>query len=87
ALALRKVRKSRGLQLQEISLRTKISLKNLRSIESGGYDGLPPIVYLKGYLVEYAKCLRLHPSHVTRDFLEAAARADRGESGASGKYE
>jgi hypothetical protein len=74
AEALRKIRESRGLGLQEISVRTKISRKNLRNIESGDYGALPPTVYLKGYLAQYAQCLRLKPAEVIQDFLEAVAK-------------
>ncbi len=74
AEALRKIRESRGLGLQEISVRTKISQKNLRNIESGDYEALPPTVYLKGYLAQYAQCLRLKPAEVIQDFREAVAK-------------
>lgn len=83
AEALRKIRESRGLGLQEISVRTKISRKNLRNIESGDYEALPPNVYLKGYLTQYAQCLHLKPAEVIQDFLEAVAKG----KGADGKHE
>ena len=83
AQALRKIRESRGLGLEEISVRTKISRKNLRNIESGDYEALPPNVYLKGYLAQYAQCLRLKPAEVIKDFLEAVARG----KGLNGKHE
>ncbi len=83
AEALRKIRKSRGLALQEISVRTKISQKNLRNIESGNNEALPPNVYLKGYLAMYAQCLRLKPAEVIHDFIEAVAKG----KGPDGKNE
>jgi len=78
AHALERIRKSRGLSLEEIAAQTKISLKNLRLIESGDYTQLPPVVYLRGYLTQYAQCLRLSPSDVLADYLEVAGEAAGG---------
>lgn len=85
--ALHQIRESRGLNLEEIVKQTKISLKNLRLIESGDYDELPSVVYLRGYLTQYAKCLRLSPADVLADYLEAIGEASGGKGGKLGKHE
>jgi curved DNA-binding protein CbpA len=67
--ALRKIREALGLDLGEISTRTKVSRTNLDFIESEKYDRLPALVYLKGFVSEYAKCLGLDPLRVLDDYV------------------
>ncbi len=66
---LRKVRESRGVELEEIALRTKISVSHLRAIEDDDFPKLPAVVYTRGFVQEIAKCLGLDPTHVTRTYL------------------
>ncbi len=69
---LKKIRESRGVELEEIACLTKISLANLRFLESNAYAHLPAKVYLRGFLAEYARCLRLDAQAVVRSYLEVA---------------
>jgi flagellar biosynthesis protein FlhG len=69
---LRKIRESRGVELEEVARRTKISLANLRFLESNAYEHLPAQVYVRGFLAEYARCLRLDAQAVVRSYLEIA---------------
>ena len=66
---LRKVRESQGIELVEISSRTKISKSHLLALEEESYDDLPAIVYVRGFVTEVAKYLRLDPAHVQRTYL------------------
>jgi len=66
---LRKVRESQGIELTEISSRTKISRSHLVALEEESYDDLPAIVYVRGFVTEVAKYLRLDPAHVQRTYL------------------
>jgi flagellar biosynthesis protein FlhG len=66
---LRKVRESQGIELGEISSRTKISKSHLVALEEESYDDLPAIVYVRGFVTELAKYLRLDPAHVQRTYL------------------
>jgi hypothetical protein len=77
---LRKVREARGLELEAISAQTKISMRNLRLIESTDTGTLPAAVYLRGFLSAYARCLRLDPQEVVRSYLETA-RGGEGKPG------
>jgi flagellar biosynthesis protein FlhG len=54
---LRRCREALGLSLAEMSERTRIRI--LDQIEDERFDLLPPEVYLKGYLFEYARALDL----------------------------
>lgn len=75
---LQRVRQALRLELKDIATRTKIGLSQLRAIEGESWDALPAQVYLRGFLQEYAKCLRLDSGQVVRSYLERYARA-RGE--------
>lgn len=66
---LRKVRESQGIEIAEISSRTKISKAHLVALEEETYDGLPAIVYVRGFVTELAKYLRLDPAQVQRTYL------------------
>jgi flagellar biosynthesis protein FlhG len=66
---LRKVRESQGIEIAEISSRTKISKQHLAALEDETYDHLPAIVYVRGFVTELAKYLRLDPAQVQRTYL------------------
>src|SRR5262249_61902215 len=66
---LRRVREARGIELEDISNRTKIHIGHLRSIEGERFDLLPARVYVRGFLIEFAKALRLDPQHVAKTYL------------------
>jgi len=66
---LRKVRESQGIELAEISAKTKIGRNYLQALEDERFEDLPALVYTRGFLVEVAKQLRLDPSHVQKTYL------------------
>ncbi|HEY1696698.1 MAG TPA: P-loop NTPase [Polyangiaceae bacterium] len=66
---LRKVRDSLGLDLAEITAKTKIARSHLQALEDERYDDLPALVYTRGFLVELAKQLRVDPTQVQRTYL------------------
>ena len=66
---LRKVRESQGIEIAEISSRTKISKAHIQALEEETYEHLPAIVYVRGFVTELAKYLRLDPAQVQRTYL------------------
>lgn len=54
---LRQLRENAGLSLKDVAQRTKISPMRLEQIEREMYDRLPAAVYLRGFVLEYAKAL------------------------------
>lgn len=72
---LRRVRESRGLTLQQIADRTKVTRRHLESIECDRYPMLPAPVYLRGIIMSLAKELRLDGQKVARSYLEMMAAA------------
>ena len=63
---LRQERERRGLTLDEVILKTKISRTNLEAIEAGRKEGLPHPVYAKGFVKNYARMLGLDPDEFGR---------------------
>jgi flagellar biosynthesis protein FlhG len=78
---LRKVRESLGMEISEISAKTKIARTHLAAIEDERFEDLPAVVYARGFLVEMAKQLRLDPMQVQKTYL----RRMREELSARGK--
>ena len=66
---LKKVREIRGLELNEISQRTKISERYLRALEDEQFADMPAAVYVRGYVTEYARALRLDPQRCAESYL------------------
>ncbi len=51
---LKDVRESRGLSLEAIFAKTRVSVVSLRAIENGDYSLLPPPVYTRNFIRKYA---------------------------------
>lgn len=66
---LRKIRESQGVEVAEIAERTKIGRGYLEAIEAEEFDALPATVYVRGFVTELARCLRLDPALVQRTYL------------------
>jgi cytoskeletal protein RodZ len=60
-----------GIELQAISKETKISIKILESIEEEVSEKLPALVYLKGFLKNYAQSLGLNPQKVIEEYIHS----------------
>jgi DnaJ-class molecular chaperone len=76
---LRRIRVSRGVEIEEIAEVTKISPAYLRLIEQNRFHDLPAAVYLRGFLRQYAHCLRLDPGRVTESYMQRFEAPARGE--------
>jgi curved DNA-binding protein CbpA len=74
---LRRIRMSLGIELDEVALRSKISLEHLHSIEEDRFGALPSPVYVRGFVKEFARCLGLDPSAVAGSYFEMMT-ASRG---------
>lgn len=67
---LKQVRESKGIDLRDISERSKIGMNYLRAIEGDIYHKLPATVYVRGFLVEYCKVVGLDTDRVLESYLE-----------------
>ncbi|MBX5482513.1 MAG: helix-turn-helix domain-containing protein, partial [Myxococcaceae bacterium] len=66
---LRQIRQSRGLTLQQVADRTRISTRHLENVEADRYEALPATVYLRGFLMSLARELGIDPLRVSKGYL------------------
>ncbi len=71
---LRQLREARGIGLNDIAARTKVGASHLRSIEEERWEAMPAEVYVRGFLVEFARYLRLDVAQVTQSYLHRYRR-------------
>ncbi len=71
--ALRAAREARGITVQQIAERTKVTRHHVENIEAERFGALPAPVYLRGILLAVARELRLDGQRVARSYLERAA--------------
>ncbi len=77
--ALRRARMRRGVELDQISDVTKVSVKYLQCIEEEAFDRLPASVYVRGFVTAYARAIGLDARRVATSYMERvdAAREPR----------
>jgi len=61
---LARERRLRNISLEEISQRTKISMKVLQALEASRWEELPADVYVRGFLRSYARYVGLDENEV-----------------------
>jgi len=69
--SLRGIRESMGIDLKQISQKTKINRENLEWLEEERFENLPALVYIRGFIMEYAKALNLDPHRVADSYLQS----------------
>jgi len=67
---LRQIREACGIELREIAERSKIGMAYLSALEGEVFAKLPAGVYVRGFLVEYARILGLDAERVKATYLE-----------------
>lgn len=66
---LQKIREYKQVSIERMSDMTKISKTHLRNLESDAYDRLPAVVYTRGFVYQFAKCLKLNPEMVATSYI------------------
>lgn len=66
---LKKVRTYRNVSIERLSDMTKVSKNYLISIEEENIDKLPATAYTRGFIYQYAKCLKLSPDLVATSYI------------------
>jgi flagellar biosynthesis protein FlhG len=66
---LRRIRESRGVSLREISTASKVGVRFLEYIEEDRFALLPPPVYLRGFLQEFARALGIDPRRAADAYM------------------
>jgi len=80
---LRRIREQQGWPLEEIADRTRINLAYLHDIEEEAMTRLPPEVFLRSYVGQYAAVLRLDSKRVTEGYIKRY-RAWKQQAGIAG---
>jgi cytoskeleton protein RodZ len=76
---LQGARERRGLSLDELSRRTKISVRVLRAIESNAFDLVPHGIFTRGYLRAYSLEVGLDPTATVEQYLAEVEAGDGDE--------
>lgn len=79
---LKATREAKGLSLEEVRMVTKIRTQQLKMLEEGEFDRLPGEVYVKGFLVNYAKALDLDGEEILQKYYERKNKALAEEASA-----
>ena len=83
---LAKKRISLGFDIRDIEKAIRIRARHIEAIESGNYTGLPPNVYVRGFIMNYATFLKLDPDKVIklyereRGLVESAKKVKSGST-------
>jgi hypothetical protein len=74
---LRQRRESLGYTINDVARRTRVRSTYLEQIENEQFKDLPATVYLRGFVLEYARLLGLpDPEKITRRFLDQAGSGE-----------
>ncbi len=65
------VRKKKGVSLETIADRTKISIRTLRAIEEGDFKKLPGGIYNTSYIKQYARAIDFDEQELLACYYEA----------------
>jgi curved DNA-binding protein CbpA len=66
---LRRFREQKGINLQDIASASKIGMRFLEYIEADRHGELPARVYLRSFLLEYARALGLDPRRTAEAYM------------------
>jgi cytoskeletal protein RodZ len=75
---LRRVRRDKGLSVAEVSEATRISIKNIRAIETAAFEELPADTFVRGLVTIYGNYLELDGGKIATDFLQARKKLSSG---------
>ena len=77
--SLRRIREARRMSLDDLADYTRISKSYLRAIEEEDYQRLPAVVYVRGFLQQVSKRLKLPNEIVIQKYLDRfkTARPDK----------
>lgn len=67
---LKRIRKTLGIELDEIFEVARIRVSILKSIEDDLFEDLPPILYLKNFLKSYADILQLESNRIVEGYIK-----------------
>lgn len=75
---LQQIREYKGVDIPRMADMTKVSKTYIRHIEEEAFDKLPAPAYVRGFVYQYAKCLKLNPDIVANSYVFIMKKS-RGE--------
>jgi curved DNA-binding protein CbpA len=66
---LKKIREYKNVSIERMAEMTRISKTHINAIENEDLPKLPADVYVRGYVYQYAKVLKLNPDQVAASYL------------------
>lgn len=66
---LKKIRESKDIDIETISSASKVSVNYLRAIEENAFVRLPAPVFIRGFVVSYAKALGLDANKIANSYM------------------
>jgi cytoskeletal protein RodZ len=85
-LGLSKIRRNRGITLEQIAQSTKIGVRSLEAIEQGEFGKLPGGIYNTSYIKQYARAIDYDESAILAVYQKSVTSATaEAESKNSGK--
>src|SRR5262245_30800833 len=74
---LQRHREEAGMTLEDVERASHIRLRHLVALENGDWDALPPSVYLRGILRNYARAVKISPAGVLRMYVKERPNESR----------
>jgi curved DNA-binding protein CbpA len=68
--ALKVLRQARNLSIEQIAALSKVGSRFLRALEEDRHDALPARVFARGFLIEYARALRVSEAELVERYLK-----------------
>lgn len=73
--AIRKIRETKRYSLDDISTQTRISKTYLQAIEDEAFDKLPAPVFVRGFIIQYAKFLKIPHDAAAQNYMARFKKA------------
>lgn len=75
---MRALREARGLSLDDVALQTKVRRTVLQAIEEQDLPNLPARVYLRGFVTQVGRVLKVDRARLAEGYLKTIEQAQRG---------
>jgi cytoskeletal protein RodZ len=80
SLNLKDWRQSKGISLETIAASTKLSVRQLRAIETGAFRELPGGIYTISYIRQYARAIDFDESRLLAHYQESCRAASKDQN-------
>lgn len=71
-ILLREARQAKKLKREDVAKQMHLSVQWVKNLEKDDYSQVPALIYVRGYLRAYARCVGLNPEEVISAFEDLA---------------